>query len=317
MALTVLYAGSEAERDDWRSALAQGADARGMELTLVFDPETVAAETVDVLLFAPDGPVPDLRRFPRLAAIQSLWAGVETIVTRPDLPPGVPIARMVDPGMTEAMVEYVLGAVMRVHLGHDRLLDQRRDRVWRPIAPPLARDRTVGVMGLGVLGAACAQALARLGFDVAGWSRRPRILDGVESHAGIAALPGFLARSEILVILTPLTEQTRGLMDAEMLAKLPAGAHVINVARGPILDDAALLDALARPDGLGGATLDVFDVEPLPDDHRFWDEPRIMITPHIASVSRPETAAPVVLDQLDRLQRGEPLRHLVDPDSGY
>lgn len=317
MTLTALYAGSPDERDAWAAALDAAGRAQNIDFALELDVDEVPADQVDILLFAPTGPVPDLRAFSNLQLVQSLWAGVEKIVSRPDLPKGTPIARMVDPGMTEGMVEYVTGAVLRAHLGQDALLENRRSRIWRPVTPPLARQRRVGVMGLGELGAACASALAALNFNVLGWSRSPKTILDVQAFHSEAALDAFLSSSDILVLLLPLTPQTQGLLGDDALAKLPPGAHIINVARGPILSEAALLAALRRPDGLGGATLDVFDVEPLPESHAYWDEPRIMITPHIASATRPETAAAVVVEQIGRLQRGETLHHLVDLDSGY
>lgn len=318
MTLTVLFAGSASLRDAWSAALEAAAAKSAVSFRLIPDPTEIEdKDAVDVVLFAPSGPEIDLSSYPNLRLIQSLWAGVETIVTRPDLPADVPLARMVESGLTQGMVEYVVGHVMRVHLGIDAAMERRRARDWTEIAPPLASDRRIGVMGLGALGAACADALVGLGFPVAGWSRSAKSRTGVQSFNGPDGFRPFLEQSDILVVLTPLTEETQGLLDAGALALLPADAHVVNVARGPIIDDAALLAAIAKEGGLSGATLDVFDTEPLPLDHPFWDEPRILITPHIASVTRPETASHAVIAQLERLSRGETPMHLVDPAQGY
>lgn len=317
MANTVLYAGAATQRAAWASALDRAARAQGYAGRFVMDPDAVSPEEVDVLLFAPDGAVADMRAYPRLQAILSLWAGVETIVQRADLPEGVPIARMVEPGLTEGMVEYVVGHALRAHLGMDRQFALRAARRWEETPAPLARHRRIGVMGLGALGRRCAEALRDLGFDVAGWSRTPKAIEGVTTMAGPEDWRAFLARSEILIVLMPLTEETRGMLGSEALALLPRDAHLINVARGPIVVESALLEALRAEGGLAGATLDVFDVEPLPEDHPYWSEPAIMITPHIASVTRPETAAEAVVEQLVRLERGAPLAHLVDRARGY
>lgn len=170
-------------------------------------------------------------------------------------------------------------------------------------------------MGLGALGLDAARALQALRFQVLGWSRTRKSEPGLRAYAGLAELPDFLSACEILVLLAPLTPDTRGLLNAERLAHLPMGAHVINAARGPIIVEADLLAALDGP--LGGATLDVFDTEPLPEDHPLWAHPKVLVTPHVASVTRAETAAPELIAQIARAERGEALHHLVDFERGY
>ncbi|MCG6901564.1 MAG: NAD(P)-binding domain-containing protein, partial [Rhodobacter sp.] len=190
------------------------------------------------------------------------------------------------------------------------------DHLWRPKAPPLARNRTVGILGLGELGSACARALTALNFNVIGYSRTPKAIPGVMCQSGPEGLQATLAVAEILVLLLPLTESTTNLLNAETLARMPRGAVIINPGRGPLIDDDALLGAL--DDGqIGHATLDVFHHEPLPQDHPFWAHPDVTVTPHIASETRTETATQVVVENIRRSEAGQPLLHLVDRTAGY
>lgn len=289
-----------------RAALAEaGATA---ELT-----DDAPPATVDYIAWAPGG-VTDFTPFSRLRAVFGLWAGVERIAPNPTLT--VPLTRMVDPGLTAGMREWVAGHVLRHHLGIDAHL-RGQDGVWRQgDVPPLARDRSVGILGLGALGAACARALADLGFRVSGWARRDKAIPGVACHHGAAGLDTVLARADILVLLLPLTAATENLLDARRLARLPRGAVVINPGRGGLIDDDALLDALDAG-RIGHATLDVFRIEPLPPDHPFWAHPRVTVTSHIASETRPATAAAVIAENLRRAKAGEPLLNLVDRAAGY
>jgi glyoxylate/hydroxypyruvate reductase A len=223
---------------------------------------------------------------------------------------------MVDAGLAEGMVDYVSAHVLRHHVGMDaQILGQ--DGGWRnELVAPLARERTVGVLGLGALGRACATALARHGFRVVGWSRRPADVAGVACFCGPEGLDAVLAATEILVTLLPATPATDTLLDAARLARLPAGAVVINPGRGGLIDDAALLAALDRGH-LAHATLDVFRTEPLPPDHPFWAHPRVTVTPHVAAATRPDTAAVVIAENIRRGEAGEPFLHLVDRAQGY
>ncbi len=257
-----------------------------------------------------------LASLPELKLIFSLGAGVDHLTSDPELPPGVPVLRMVEPGLTGGMTEYV---VMSVLMHHRRMVDYaglQRDNVWKVIPTPLATERRVGIMGLGVLGAESAAALTGLGFDVAGWSRSPKSLQGVESFHGAEQLEAFLARTEILVCLLPLTEETRGILNARTFAQLPRGAAVINVGRGDLLLEDDLLQALE--DGqVGAATLDVFAAEPLDRAHPFWSHPRVIITPHIASLTVPDSGARAVIENIRRHQSGAPLLNVADLGRGY
>lgn len=268
---------------------------------------------VDYIVYSPDSAVQDFTPFTRLKAVLNLWAGVEDITGNPTLK--APLARMVDAGLTEGMVEWVVGHVLRHHLDIDHAL-AHQDGVWTPKIPPLARHRPVTVLGLGVLGKACAQALAALNFPVTGWGRSARTIKGVDCLSGPAGLEQALARASILVLLLPLTPGTENLLNAAHIDQLPPGAILLNPGRGALVDDEALIDALDSGH-LGHATLDTFRDEPLPTDHPFWSHPRVTVTPHIASATRAETAARVVVENIRRGEAGLPFRHLVDRDRGY
>ena len=255
----------------------------------------------------------DLASYPRARAVLALWAGVEAILPR--MPEGVPLVRLIDPeGLTAGMTEWVLGHVLRHHLGMDRHLGAAPH--WDRHVPPLAPGRRVGVLGLGALGADAATALARLGFDVAGWARTPKDLPGVAARTGPDGLRAVIARSGILVLLVPHTPETEDLMDAERLSWMPEGAALLNPGRGALVDEAALLAALdaGRP---AAATLDTFRTEPLPPDHPFWTHRAVTVTPHVASATRPASATRAAAANIARALRGEPMEGLVDRDRGY
>ncbi|KQV45751.1 glyoxylate/hydroxypyruvate reductase A [Pelomonas sp. Root1217] len=254
-------------------------------------------------------------RFPNLKLLFSTGAGVDQFDLAA-LPPAVSLVRMVEPGIVQGMVEYVLHAVLDLHRDMPAYRRQQTQRQWRPLPVRTAAQCRVGVLGLGSLGEAVLHALHGLGFDCAGWSRSRRNIDDVRCFAGEAERAEFLRRSDILICLLPLTDATRGLLDSTLFDALPRGASLIHVGRGPQLVNADLLRAL--DDGrLGEAVLDVTDPEPLPSDDPLWRHPRVQITPHIASMTQPDTAAAVVLDNLRRFEAGLPLVGLVDRRKGY
>ena len=296
----------------WRPHLLAAFAENGLDVTLTDDPS--GEWTFDYIVYAPGGPVRDFTPFTRLKAVLSLWAGVEGIVGA--VPHELPLCRMVDSGLSRGMAEYVAAHVLRYHVGLDtHLLGQ--DGVWRNgVVPPLAPERTVGVLGLGEIGRAVAATLAALGFDVRGWSRRPREVPGIATAAGDDGLDAVLAASDILVILLPTTPETANLLDAARLARLPAGARLINPGRGSLVDDTALLEALDAG-RIAHATLDVFRTEPLPPDHPFWSHPRVTVTPHVAAETRPETASLAIAENIRRGEAGEPFLHRVDRAAGY
>ena len=300
------------ERADWAEALGE---ACGPGVAIGTDPATADPAAVRYIAFAPDGPVRDFSAFPNLRAVFSLWAGVERVVKNLTLT--VPLTRMVDPGLTEGMLDYVTAEVLRHHIGLEGHRAAQAAGLWRAGAvPPLARERSVAVLGLGALGGAVAMRLAALGFRTFGWSRRPRAVPGIETEAGPDRLDAVLSRAEILVTLLPATPDTDSLLDAGRLACLPRGAALINPGRGSLIDESALIAALDTGQ-IGHATLDVFRHEPLPAAHPFWRHPRVTITPHVAAATRPATAAPVVAENLRRAEAGLPLLHPVDRAAGY
>ncbi|WP_313121129.1 2-hydroxyacid dehydrogenase, partial [Pantoea septica] len=232
------------------------------------------------------------------------------------LPPDLPVVRMIEPGLTQGMVEYVTFAVLGIHRDMVRYLQQQRDAQWQAHSVRPATARRVGVMGLGELGQATLRQLAALGFDCAGWSRTPRQLDGVRCFHGAAQRAAFLARCDILVCLLPLTAETRGLLNRDLFAQLPPGAALVQAGRGAQLNHADLLAALDSG-RLGAAVIDVTDPEPLPPSHPFWRHPAIWLTPHIASQTQNESAVAALLENLRRYQRGEPMIGLIDRTRGY
>lgn len=257
-----------------------------------------------------------LKRLPNLKVIFSVGAGFDHLTADPDLPRHLPIVRMVEPGLTNGMSEYVVMSVLHHHRFLIDLLQQQRDTVWQEVAPVPAWHRTVGIMGLGVMGSDAAAKLQPFDFKLVGWSRTAKNLPGVTSFHGPEGLTPFLAQSEILVCLLPATPETEGIINSKTLAALPAGAGVINAARGSHVVEDDLLAALDSGH-ISGATLDVCRQEPLPPEHRFWRHPRVILTPHVASLTIPETAAREVCDNIRRFRSGEPLKNLVDLDRGY
>jgi glyoxylate/hydroxypyruvate reductase A len=254
--------------------------------------------------------------YPQLRAILSIGAGVEDILSDPMLPQGIAIVRMIDDALTVGMREYVLLHVLRYHRRQPELEAAQQERRWQPIDAGTAAERRVGIMGLGVLGCDGARHLSSLGFKVAGWKRKPAAIDGIEVFAGREGLDAFLARTQILVCLLPLTAATRELIDAEFLKKLPRGACVINASRGECLVENALLAAIDSGH-IAGATLDVFAREPLPPDHPFWTHPKITITPHIASLTALESGARHIAAAIADLEADRVPLGLVSRGNGY
>ena len=261
-----------------------------------------------------------LDRLPALRVIFSLGAGVDHIFSLARLP-DVPLVRIVDNDLTARMTEYVVWQVLH----HQRLgsayAKHQRERVWRDIDPPAAREVNVGIMGLGVMGRSAAEMLVRLGFNVLSWTRGPKSVPGVQSFDGPDGLDRFLAHTDILVSLLPLTPETTGLIDRDLLRKLrrdgPLGGPVlINAGRGGSQVEADIVAAL-RDGILAGASLDVFQTEPLPADSPLWEFENVVITPHVAAVSDPVALAGQIAAQIEAFERGEPLRNRVDPRRGY
>ena len=257
-----------------------------------------------------------LASLPNLKLILSLGAGVDHILCDPRLPQSVPIVRLVDPYLTDAMGEYVALQVLRLHRQDLNYQAQQQAGIWRELPQKNAGERPVGILGFGEIGQAAGRKLAALGFPVAGWGRSKRAISGFYTYAGAEDLPRLLAVSEILVCLLPLTAETQGILCARTFAALPRGAGLVNAGRGAHLVEEDLIPALDSGQ-LSAAALDVFREEPLPLGHPFWKHPRILVTPHIAGITNPATAAPIILDNIRRFEEGRPLLHRIDLTRSY
>jgi glyoxylate/hydroxypyruvate reductase A len=271
-----------------------------------------ASADVDIAIVATP-PAGTLGRLRNVKLVQSLWMGVEKLLADPGLPKGVPLARLIDPGMVAAMSESVVAHVLDWHRHHYRYRAQQAERQWRRRKQYLASDRTVGILGLGELGSDAAKKLLALGFNVAGFSRRPKQLPGVQSFTELAAM---LAITDALVCLLPLTRETRGILNGRHLSLLRKHACVINLARGAHLVVSDLLRELDSGH-LARAYLDVFDSEPLPASDPLWRHPGVTITPHSAALTEPRTAIPKIVENIERVRRGDTPHHLVDFAAGY
>jgi glyoxylate/hydroxypyruvate reductase A len=297
--------------DSWQRALLE----LDPDLDLREWPEVGDPADIDyALVWQP--PKGELKTYPNLKVIFSIGAGIDHLASDPELPQGVPVVRMVEPGLTAGMTEFVLMSVLTHHRFMLDYAEQRRNRIWREIDQVPAWDRRVGIMGLGVLGSDAAEMLVALRFDVAGWSRSPKDLPGVTCFHGEGGFVPFLNRTDILVCLLPLTRETEGILNARAFAALPKGAALISVGRGPQVVEADLLAALESGQ-IGEATLDVFQDEPLPPDSPFWDHPRVVLTPHVASMTIAKGACAFVIDNIRRHKAGQRLLHVVDLEKGY
>lgn len=258
-----------------------------------------------------------LAMLPNLKAVFSLGAGVDGFLADTDYPRNVPLVRFVDHTLSREMAQFVVMHVLMHHRQQPFFEQAQKDAKWRQTIPPRrTEDTRVGILGLGEIGALTAGHLRDLDFQVSGWSRTKKNVAGVKSYAGEAELDAFLASTDILVCLLPLTPDTRGILNAKSFAKLPNGAYVINVARGGHLIEPDLIAALDSGH-LSGAVLDVFQTEPLPEDNPLWKHPKVIVTPHIGAISDPRVAAKYVHDRIVKHQRGGALDNLVDLDRGY
>lgn len=309
--MAILYADDPADAASWAAAIR--ALAPGLELR--FWPDSGPVAEVDFAIVG--GRVPgDLRIFPNLKAIQSTWAGINHLLADANLPLDRPLARMVDQGLTASMTEFVVfHALDSVRAGR-RLRAAQRARQWLYMEPVAPGSIGIAILGLGTLGADAAGRLADLGFAVRGWSRSRKQIAGIECFAGAADMQACLAGAQLLICLLPLTDDTRGILNAATFAPLARGAVLIHVARGPHLVEADLLAALESGD-LSHAILDVFATEPLPPEHAFWRHPGITVTPHVAAITRPGTGAADIVENYRRASAGEPLINQVDRTKGY
>lgn len=305
--------------------------SKGLNLQYLADAFNEAAPGIDLRMGADLGELADidvavcwfpvhgqLATFPNLKLVQSLAAGIDHVVADPDLPRHLPLCRIVDTTMAAGMKAYVCWAVVQQHRGMAAYVASSAASKWeeQPVVSP--RRHRVGIAGLGTLGLACAEALATIGYQVRGWSRSAKadLPEGVTGFHGNDQLDEFLSGCDTLVCLLPLTAETHGFLNAALFAKLPHGAHLINVGRGDHLVEADLLPALDSGQ-LSAATLDAFTQEPLPPGHPFWGDARILVTPHIATRTDRLVIAQQTLANLATLQRGERPINQVDIDRGY
>lgn len=313
--MAILLLISDMVPEEWDDSIARLSESRTVRVwPYLNDP----AEIEYAIVWKP--PRGALRGFPNLQVIFSMGAGVDHLLGDPDLPE-VPIVRFVADDLTEQMSEYVLHHVLLHHRRHLDYAAQQARKEWQPLPQPAARDVRVGVMGCGVLGADAAAKLAAIGFRTSGWSRTRKHIPGVQGFAGSEEFLSFLSVTDILICLLPLTPQTRGLLGAKLIAamasdgKLP-GRVIINAGRGGLQNEAEILSALDHGE-LWGASLDVFETEPLPDDSPLWTHPRVVVTPHNAAISNPDALFDYVQAQIGAFERGEGLDNVVDLQRGY
>lgn len=311
MAGALLFSSRDDDPVDWSRALL----ARMPELEIRVSPELGdPAEIETALVWKP--PEGELARLPNLRLVISLAAGVDPLLDDKSLSPGIPIVRLGESGMAPMMCQYVAHAILRLHRRIQFFERAQRGRRWDYMLPPAADGSRVGVMGLGSLGLPAAQTVAALGFPVAGWARSAKSIPGIECYHGPDGLAPFLARTDILVTLLPLTAATRGLIDRKLLHTLPRGARLVSCGRGQTLVEADLVAAL-RDGQIAEAVIDVFEKEPLAPDHPFWAMEQVLVTPHIATAPVPDLASAGVAENIRRLRAGEPLLYLVDRGRGY
>ncbi len=261
-------------------------------------------------------PEGSLTEYPNLKCIASFGAGVDFIFEDTSRPEKADITRVIDPALAGDMAEYVVSAIFGYLKNMDAYRQEQAQISWAPKKYTRISDHTVGIMGAGTLGMSLANILQALGFKVVGWSRNPKEKSTVKIYDGASGKTAFLNQSTILVCLLPLTNATKGILNNETLSLLPEGAYLINVARGGHLVEDDLIPLLESGQ-LSGACLDVFQKEPLPGEHPFWSHPKVKITPHVASVSDPDSVVPQLVENYTRILDNQPLLHLVDPLRGY
>ncbi|MEP0134197.1 MAG: glyoxylate/hydroxypyruvate reductase A [Eudoraea sp.] len=261
-------------------------------------------------------PVDSLKQYPNLKCIASFGAGVDFIFKDQSVPKHIPITRVIDPVLASDMSEFVLALILGFFKNLNTYKTDQLKKVWYPQEYKRISDVTVGIMGMGALGEKLAEDLIKNRFNVIGWATSTKVIPEVEVYTGYNEKNTFLSRSNILVCLLPLTQETTGILNNKLFKELPKQSYVINVARGGHLVDEDLLEYINNGH-LAGAGLDVFHEEPLPFEHPFWTHPKIHITPHVASVSDIESVIPQLLENYRRLTDGLPLNNMVNREKGY
>ena len=308
--MNILFASEIETPDRWIPAL-----SKLLPQDKFFTPDAFDPESIDIVLVArpPKGLV---GRLPNLKLVQSLFMGVDGLLADPSFPRGTPLSRLIDPGMVAAMTESVVAHVLDYHRHHYYYRASQAQAKWHKLPQYMTCERTIGLLGLGELGTAAARSLLTFGFKVAGWKRRSGQLADIEVFSGPAGIGELMARSNVVVCLLPLTDETRGVLDAAAFSRMPKGSAIVNVARGGHVVVPDLLAALDSGQ-LAHAYLDVFDKEPLPADSPLWTHPGVTVTPHTAALTEPRTAMARVAENIERVRAGQPALSLVDYGAGY
>lgn len=308
--MSLVIIGSNRKVSEWINGIREIDDAIPLEVW----PDIKNKEAVlgAVVWNHPEG---SLQMFPNLKFISSMGAGVDHVLKDTSLPAHVPIVRIIDSELTHCMANYIIMAVSYHHRKLEKYIEDKENMVWDQETIP-DRELSIGVMGMGVLGTDAAVKLSKLGFKVCEYSNTPKKVEGVKSFAGKEALQPFIEEINVLICLLPLTTQTKDILNIELFKRMNRGTYLINVARGNHLVEEDLLTAIDQG-YISGAFLDVFREEPLPKAHPFWSHPKIMMTPHIASITNPQAAIPQVVDNYRAVVAGRPLQNEIDRNKEY
>ncbi|MBT6205876.1 MAG: glyoxylate/hydroxypyruvate reductase A [Alphaproteobacteria bacterium] len=310
--MALLYMSRQTNGDDWRDLLT----AELPDLEFRTHPETGDPAGIDAALVW-NYPLEELKDYPNLKLVASLGAGVDHVMSvRHLVPEGVTLTRLIDPAMTAQMTEWCLMAMLNHLRNWEGYRALRNERRYVELDVPIPWDVTVGILGLGEMGGDSARVMAAMGYQVRGWSRSAKQLDGVTCFHGHDQLETFLAPCDVVICLLPLTPDTHDVLNARSFGWMKRGAFVINAGRGHHIVEEDLIAAIDSGH-LAGATLDVQRMEPMGDDHPFWYHPKIMTFPHAAAFTIPRTCAPQIAENYRRMRTGEPLLNVVDLDRGY
>ena len=300
--------------NEYRVFLKTAFNNYGVDFNEVTTDQQIDRASIEFIIYSTDSSLKNFSHFTNMKAVLNLWAGVEDIIHNKTL--NKPLIRLVDEGMKQGMIEWCLAHVLRHHLLTD-IHVKNQDGIWRSsTVPPLATDVTVGILGLGALGTAVAKALSSIGFKVNGWSQTQKTIAKVESFSGSDGLPKVLESAQILILLLPLTPNTKFMINSQTLKLLPKDAVIINPGRGPLINDTDLLETL-NSGHISHATLDVFSTEPLPTTHPYWSHPKVTVTPHIAAHTRPQSSADTIAKSILKIRGGGMPVGLVDPTKFY
>lgn len=310
--INIFYAGNSEEWEKYKINLNKALDQ--FDISYILTKDLKNPLDIDYIIYAPNGELKDFTPFKNVRLVQGLWAGVEVPLANKSLTQ--PFARMVEPGLSLGMADYVMGHVLRYHLGIDKFYNAAPGEWLGESIPPLSKNRSVGILGLGELGMHCANKLSEFGFKVSGWSRNEKKHSNIKCFHGANGLNKILSTSEILVLLLPNTKETKEIINKKNIGKMLDGVAIINPGRGTLINDGDLLSAL---DGgkISAATLDTFYIEPLPKKHPYWSHPNVLVTPHIASTTRINTACEIIAKNIHRGETKKPFMYLVDKLSGY